>query len=325
MRLSIAMATYNASRFLQPQLESIAGQQRLPDELVVCDNASTDDTVAVLNAFREQAPFPVRIERNSVNLGCTKNFEKAVGLCEGDIIALADSDDVWYAHKLARLMDEFSASEAIGAAFSDADIIDEHGQRVGPPLWQRGAFGPRQQSSLRRDAFRELLRGARVTGMTMVFRARYRPRVLPIPTEWHHDAWISLLISILAELRPVDERLVRYRQHAAQDSGVPCSRRGGRPPLSARAERYRSAAQRYEEACERVRSWNDPALRPDALPRLKEKVRHLRWRAVAQTSPLNPPGVLAGLLTGRYHRCSTGLRAAVADLIHYANPGPRNY
>ena len=94
-RLSIAMCTYNGARFLSEQLESIAVQTRLPDELIVCDDRSTDGSVEIIRNFALHAPFEIRLEINTNNLGSTKNFEKAIGLCKGEIIALADQDDVF--------------------------------------------------------------------------------------------------------------------------------------------------------------------------------------------------------------------------------------
>ena len=57
MQISIAMATYNGAKYLQEQLDSFLHQTRLPDELVVCDDGSTDATLEILKAFRQQAPF----------------------------------------------------------------------------------------------------------------------------------------------------------------------------------------------------------------------------------------------------------------------------
>ena len=88
MRVSIAMATYNGSAYVAEQLDSFARQTRLPDELVICDDCSTDDTVAKLEAFAAYAPFSVRIERNPQNVATTANFGKAVDLCQGDVILL---------------------------------------------------------------------------------------------------------------------------------------------------------------------------------------------------------------------------------------------
>ena len=83
------MCTYNGERFLAGQLASIAKQTRLPDELVVCDDRSTDRTVAMVREFAASATYPVRIFENEQNLGSAANFERAIRLCDGDLIALA--------------------------------------------------------------------------------------------------------------------------------------------------------------------------------------------------------------------------------------------
>src|SRR4030095_14430308 len=87
--VSIALCSYNGERYLQEQLDSIAGQSRLPDELVVCDDRSLDETAEIIRAFASKVPFPVRLTINERNLGSTKNFEKAISLCRGDIILLS--------------------------------------------------------------------------------------------------------------------------------------------------------------------------------------------------------------------------------------------
>src|SRR5580698_1985958 len=101
MKLSVALCTYNGERFLPEQLASIREQSRLPDELVICDDASADQSVAIATRFAERAPFPVRIEANSRNLGSTPNFARAIELCNGDAIVLSDQDDVWLPDKLS--------------------------------------------------------------------------------------------------------------------------------------------------------------------------------------------------------------------------------
>ena len=96
LRFSVALCTYDGARYLTDQLDSFISQVRRPDELIICDDASTDESLDIIMSFAMHAPFPVRIYRNEHNLGFIKNFEKAIQLCDGDIIALADQDDVWY-------------------------------------------------------------------------------------------------------------------------------------------------------------------------------------------------------------------------------------
>ncbi len=99
------MAVYNGERFISEQLESFVQQTRLPDELIVSDNVSTDRTAAIVRDFTARAPFPVKLFVNDENLGVGRNFDRAMRECTGDLIFLSDSDDVWYPDKL-RLMEQ---------------------------------------------------------------------------------------------------------------------------------------------------------------------------------------------------------------------------
>src|SRR3990170_1386197 len=116
--ISVAMCTYNGATHLAEQLESIAAQDCVPDELVVCDDGSTDATSSMVEQFAARAPFSVRLEVNRQNLGCTQNFAKAVGLCRGQLILLADQDDLWMPQKVRRLAEVLSGHPASAFAFS---------------------------------------------------------------------------------------------------------------------------------------------------------------------------------------------------------------
>src|SRR5215510_13144854 len=102
VKISIAMCTHNGAPYLAEQLNSILAQTRLPDEVVVCDDCSSDNSRAILESFASKAPFLVSLQFNEQRLGSTKNFEKTIELCQGDVIALCDQDDVWSIEKLAQ-------------------------------------------------------------------------------------------------------------------------------------------------------------------------------------------------------------------------------
>ncbi len=114
-RISIALCTYNGERFLNQQLASMAQQTRLPDELVVCDDRSTDRTLTMVREFAASAPYPVRIFQNEQNLGFAANFERAIRLCQGNLIALSDQDDIWYPIRLQRSEHEFTCPSRSGS------------------------------------------------------------------------------------------------------------------------------------------------------------------------------------------------------------------
>lgn len=110
-RISIALATFNGSRYLGQQLDSLARQRLLPSEVVISDDRSTDETLAIVQEFAQRAPFPVRQTVNSDHLGFADNFLHAASLCEGQFIAFCDQDDVWREDKLEVCIELFNSSD----------------------------------------------------------------------------------------------------------------------------------------------------------------------------------------------------------------------
>jgi glycosyltransferase involved in cell wall biosynthesis len=218
-RISVAMCTYNGERFLHQQLDSIARQTRLPDELVVCDDRSTDRTLAIVREFAASAPCPVRVFENQANLGFAANFEGAIRRCDGDLIALSDQDDVWYPTRLERSEREITEHPRAGLVFSDADLIDEQDRLLGQTIWQRLGFVGERKQALLAGRFIVLAKHRFVTGATVMFRADLRDRVLPIAAGWVHDEWITLITAAFYDLRPIDQPLIRYRIHGSQQVG----------------------------------------------------------------------------------------------------------
>lgn len=121
--ISVALTTCNGQRFLLDQLESIANQTHLPDEVVIADDLSTDGTVSIIRRFSVGAPFPVKLRSNPARLGWARNFVQVAERCSGDLIAFCDQDDVWLPNKLERCLAEFSASD-IYLVYHDALTVD---------------------------------------------------------------------------------------------------------------------------------------------------------------------------------------------------------
>jgi len=320
--ISVALCTCDGERFLGEQLGSIAAQTRLPDELVVVDDRSSDGTVAIARRFADEAPFGVRVEVNERRLGPTKNFERAIGHCRGDFISLCDQDDVWVAERLAALERSLAEAPDAGLVFSDAEVVDERLLPLGYGFWSSISFTARERRLFDAGrAFEVLLRHTIVSGSTALFRASARDVILPIPETWMHDAWIALMISARSRLLPVDAPLSRYRQHAANEIG---GRRRGAVERAARSlaagpAAYDLAAAQFEEARERLLERPDaiaPGLRDRSLRLLDEKIAHMRRRALIGRSGLaRVPMVLEELAWGRYHRYSNGMQSCWRDLL----------
>ncbi|MCA1727567.1 MAG: glycosyltransferase, partial [Actinobacteria bacterium] len=198
--ISVALCTYQGQPFLLEQLASIMGQTRPPDEVVVCDDGSTDSTLSLLERFRADAPFPVRIHRNPERLGFVANFEQAIGRCRGDVILLCDQDDVWHRRKLAAVERAFVEDPGLGGVFTDADLIDASSRALGYGLWESLGFTPERRRRFRAG---DVFQGDVVTGATLAFRSGFRDLVLPVPPGMVHDGWIALIVAMVSELRPL--------------------------------------------------------------------------------------------------------------------------
>lgn len=311
-RLSIALCTCNGARFLPKLLDSLAAQTRQPDELVVCDDQSTDATPQIIEQVTGRVPFAVRWQRNDQRLGSTKNFERAIGLCQGDLIALCDQDDVWLPDKLAHLETALAATPRAGAVFSDAEIVDENLRPLGRRLWEAGNFRPADQQQMRAGhGFAVLLKRQVAVGMTMAFRADFRRHLLPIPREWVHDGWITLIIAAQADLAFLPEPLVQYRQHPRQQLGAGMT--GGWPQRS--PNYFRTEAEKFQMLHERLAGLDPASLRPEVLVQVQATVTHMRARAALPDSKFGRlPVVLGELCSGRYHRYSNAWKSAGRDL-----------
>ena len=222
LRISVAMCTYNGERYVGEQLESILHQVVPVHEVVVSDDGSTDATLVIVQNFAKRAPFPVRLVRNEKRLGSTKNFEHAISLCLGNLIALADQDDVWFPQKTKTVSQLFGADPSLGAVFGNARLINANSMPIGKTLWQNYAFSSRAQAEVETGRFADvLIKRPVVTGATLIFRAELRAHILPIPEPWIHDAWIAWMVALHSRVACVSQPLMAYRVHAAQQIGVP--------------------------------------------------------------------------------------------------------
>ena len=220
------MCTYNGESHIEAQLQSIAAQTVLPDELVICDDGSDDATIAIIAAFQESGSVPIRLFPNTDRLGSKRNFEKAMQLCDGDIIVLSDQDDVWEADRVALCRDRF-AHNSIGYMFSDARLIAQDGGEIGGRLWQTLGFDPAMVNRFNggQDQASLILRQPFVTGATLALRRELIRHALPLPDEaicnFHHDRWIALALSASGHWGHAEHQsLIRYRIHAAQQVGL---------------------------------------------------------------------------------------------------------
>jgi hypothetical protein len=218
--VSVAMASYNGAAYIQTQLESLAKQQYLPDELVVCDDGSTDDTVEIVQNFSQSAPFPVKIHQNPHNLGYAENFFKAATHCKGEWIAFCDQDDLWLPEKLQRAMDAIAYYPHAFLILQNAELCDGALQPLGrticPP--KRGAFTPAQSYGF--SVWPGFLQTVRAE-IFHTFPAEGRPEsYAPGDGTRPHDKWTCLIAQALGDSVYLPDSVALYRRHEATVTGM---------------------------------------------------------------------------------------------------------
>lgn len=213
------MCTYNGAGFLLQQLDSLATQTRRPDEIIICDDCSQDQSVEIAQDFANQHPdITIRVIQNPQNLGYVKNFEKAISLCTQDIIFLCDQDDLWQPEKIENMVSVFDAEQDVGLVLHDFCWIDERNQPYPGPI---DTYGPQKLSAAQLpqeiknnsiDVFMQPYPRA-WCGCMMAYRRSFNDVVLPIFPGKGHDDWILKILAPITETRFLASPLVHYRMH----------------------------------------------------------------------------------------------------------------
>lgn len=252
MSVSVAMCTYNGGRYLEHQLETILTQTREPDEIVICDDNSTDDTQAILRRYSDDYPDLFDVSFNAQNLGVTKNFEKTIRNCTGDVIAIADQDDLWLPHKLETQLDAMATHDA-GLVTHDSYLFDGDARSVEEAeirtrLWET-RYQPHQGEACldQESAFLETVRRNFMQGASLAFDADLREYLLPIPDCWQYDYFLALVGLATTNVYDIPEPLAYYRQHDSNDLGG---------VLSSPVDKFVREWQRgHDEYSRRARAW----------------------------------------------------------------------
>jgi len=209
-RISVCMAAYNGGPFVDAQLHSILTQLRSNDEVVIVDDGSTDDTVLRIQQLGDAR---IRLLRHEANAGVLATFEDTLRSANGEILFLADDDDVWAPMKVRRFMEVFENGPDVGVVSSRVRMIDENDRPLADSRINReGRFVPGFWRNLYMNHYQ---------GSAMAVRAGLLGRVLPFPAQdsFLHDVWIGTRNDLLGGRAVfIAEDLLFYRRHSKNAS-----------------------------------------------------------------------------------------------------------
>ncbi|MEI6569186.1 MAG: glycosyltransferase [Verrucomicrobiota bacterium] len=167
----MAIATFNGKSFLEKQLGSIAGQTLPPDKVVICDDASTDETFALAKKFIDEKNLTSswQLHQNSINLGYARNFYSAIDICDTDIIFLSDQDDIWHPEKIERMTAIMKDNPGINILSCSFGVIDEADVPI-TGIMVKKSTNTEKITPISTEA---ILRAYYWPGMTMVIRRKF--------------------------------------------------------------------------------------------------------------------------------------------------------
>lgn len=317
----VVMCTYNGRLYLMEQLQSLLQQQRIPDQLVIFDDCSTDGTWELLQAWVRTVSFPVIIHRNEVRQGVAKNFSAAMLKVKTDVVFLCDQDDIWLPGKISLMVKVFASEPDVLLMHTDAQLVDAQVRDLGVSLFQ--TLGIASETCYQKQtghAFSVLSRKSLATGATIAFRRNLLDVAYPFPPYWLHDEWLAIMAAATGHVMMLKEQTIQYRQH-------------GRNVVGARLPGFRHRLQQFFQLLrlpkgefqikylKRISALQERlAAQPQAWPAclviVNDMLSHARFR-----SSLSPNLIVRiwamrrELQSGRYQRYSHGLLGILRDVF----------
>ena len=226
MKISVAFIVYNGAQYMRTQLDSILAQTHKVDEIIVCDDASSDNTKEILEEYKNKHSNLFFIHYNNQNIGPTKNIEKAIQACTGELILLADQDDYWEAHKVETFIKYFEQNPTMNGVFTNGSLMNSKEELDNKySLWDVMSFPYKtiiSKTELNNSLklYINTVENA-VTGATLAIRNNlpFFKQPFPIIKNLVHDRWLAINLAENNSLGILEDKLIRYRIHSAQAIG----------------------------------------------------------------------------------------------------------
>jgi glycosyltransferase involved in cell wall biosynthesis len=202
--VSVCMAIKNGDEFVKGQIDSILPQLTSEDELIISDDHSTDRSIDIILSFNDSR---IRLLTNS-HAGIVSNFANGLAACRGNVIFLADQDDIWASDKIERTLPHLKNADLV---LSDCFILS------GDTVSEKSFY---EWNNSRKGLLRNIVRNSYM-GCCMAFNRNVLKKALPIPTKIPvHDIWIGLIGELYFNVAFIPDKLVYHRRHGTNASST---------------------------------------------------------------------------------------------------------
>jgi len=199
MKISVCMATYNGQKYIKEQLESILLQIGENDEIIISDDSSNDRTIDIIKLFKDNR---ISIYENQKFRSPIFNFENAINHAAGNIIVLADQDDIWRKDKIKTIKKYMQDYDLV---ISDAKIIDENCNTLQESFYKLNGSKSGFIKNIVKNSY---------LGCAMAFNKKILEKSLPFPKDIPlHDWWIGLIGEMYGKTYFIEDKLISYRRH----------------------------------------------------------------------------------------------------------------
>lgn len=314
-RISIIVAVYCGNRYLPELLASLFAQTLPPDEIIISDDASPEDPAEIIASFSAAHPGVIRYFRNVRRLGVAANFAQGLAKSSGDIIFLADQDDIWEREKVAALAAAIEKAPTHPAgAFCDSRLVDASGRGLGVSHWQLRGFNPAEFTP--EHQFELICRRAPLAAHNLAIERELLDKVLPFPElDGVHDNFIALMVGAVGVWQVVDQRLTRFRQHSGNLSRMYADRgKLAQAKFALTAHRDAYTAEMFDFLWQKLVEM--PGVSPEKLALVAARRDFSRARSnLSKHFVLRIFPVLKLLISGNYRRFGRGMVNFWQDLF----------
>jgi len=220
--IDIVIATYNGSKYLPSQLDSIIAQDCGDWRILLRDDGSSDATIEILKNYsnRLQDKLVVLNDKQG-NIGIIGNFAYLLASTTAPYVMLCDQDDIWNPDKISLTLQAMKEAESISSdelpilVHTDLKVVDDQLNMLNKSFWHYQNINPYL------DSYNRLIVQNTVTGCTVMINQALLRLALPIPSQViMHDWWLALVASFFGKVVVLEEQTMLYRQHGNNDTGA---------------------------------------------------------------------------------------------------------
>ena len=313
MTTSVVVCTYNGEQFIREQIDSILKQSIIPDEIIIVDDCSSDDTVKIVKKISEKAcDVKIDLAVNRVNVGVASNFLNAIKKANGDYIFLCDQDDIWLPNKIEIFMKYIERNQKL-LYFSNGYLVDKERKRLKESLWNLMPFDIKWIED--KSVYDIMLNHSVVTGSAMAISRElvsYVRDVDVIPKGWIHDDFLGMIAASKDSICAINELTYEYRQH--ENNVIGAKRKNIVNKTKTVFINLKNNRNYHKEKFLKYSTF-EPFCPESGKEKLLDTISF--WKYICETDSSNKLKGIYYYITNKdkYNKYSTGVRAIIKDIV----------